>query len=85
MIYIFKNAEYDIPNTLIDKYVDEFSALKQFEMREELDSLRNLIYHSLHLVNKEPKLLDKNMHREDFITIIAMKEALNILKMLHDA
>jgi len=85
MIIEYINQTFDVPDRMIDEYVEGYANLGDKDLREELDVLRNCVYQLLILVEKQPTLLDKGSIKADFVNTLAMKEALFKLKLLHDA
>ena len=85
MIIEYVNQTFDVPDRIIDEYVEGYANLGDKDLREELDVLRNCVYQLLILVEKQPTLLDKDSIKADFVNTLAMKEALFKLKLLHDA
>lgn len=85
MIIEYVNQTFDVPDRIIDEYVEGYANLGDKDLREELDVLRNCVYQLLILVEKQPMLLDKKSIKADFVNTLAMKEALFKLKLLHDA
>ena len=85
MMFEFQNQSYEVPDKLIKQHAEYFEVLKDPSMREDLDIMRNSVYQILILVEKKPKVLNKKVYHDDFINAMAIKEALNKLKLLHDA
>ncbi len=85
MIIEYISQSFDVPDKMIEEYVEGYEVLATVDLREELEVLRNCVYQLLILIEKEPKLLHKSKIKEDFINTLAMKEALFQLKLLHDS
>jgi len=85
MIVEYYNETFNVPDNIIDEYVKGYTELKNIELKEELDILRNCVYQLLILVEKAPRILNKESIRDDFLNTLAMKEALFRLNLLHDA
>ena len=75
---------FDVSNALIKMYTKDFEILKDYNMRDDLDGLRNAVYQVLVLSTSNPKILEKKMYYEDFINALAIKDALTALNILHD-
>ncbi len=75
---------FDVSNALIKMYTKDFEVLKDINMRDDLNGLRNAVYQVLVLSVNNPKMLDKKLYYEDFINALAIKDALSALNILHD-
>jgi len=85
MIVEYYGETFVIPDSIIDEYIKGYANLRDIELREDLEILRNCVYQLLILVEKAPRILNKEPIRDDFINTLAIKEALNKLNLLHDA
>jgi hypothetical protein len=85
MIINYINQSFDVPDVMINEYVEGYAVLGDADLREDLEVIRHCVYQLLILVEKEPRLLNKDSIKEDFVNTLAMKEALFKLKLLHDA
>lgn len=85
MIIKYRDHVIEVPNDMIKAYMDQFSGLRDPEMRNDLYVLRESIFQLFILAKKNPKILNLDAYRRDFRETLAMREALFQLKLLHDA
>lgn len=85
MIVQYYDAEFDIPDVLIDKYVKDFDGLPGNGQYESKMQLRDSISDILDIVAEEPELLHNKEYLSDFVSALAMKKALERHGILYDA
>jgi hypothetical protein len=85
MRFNFLEYSFDIPKEMIDDYQKDFEVLRDPNMREDLDVMRDSIYTMMCLVESHPKLITKDKYIREFAEALAMKEALFNLNLLHDS
>ena len=81
----YLDAEFDIPDILIDKYVKDFDGLPGSGQYESKMQIRDSISDILEIVALEPELLHEKEYLSDFISALAMKTALQRHGILYDA
>lgn len=84
MIQYF-DAEFDIPDLLIEKYIKDFDGLAGSGQYESKMQLRDSISDILDIIAEEPELLHNKEYLADFISALAMKKALEKHGILYDA
>lgn len=85
MMVKYFNAEFDIPDLLIQKYIKDFDGLAGSGQYEAKMQLRDSISDILDIVAEEPELLHEKEYLSDFISALAMKQALERHGILYDA
>jgi hypothetical protein len=79
------DSEFEIPDILIDKFVNDFSGLPGGAFREGVHQLRDSIYNVIDLFGDEPDILEEPEFLTDFIRALAMQQAMGKLGILYDA
>jgi hypothetical protein len=85
MIIEYFDSKFDIPDILINKYAKDFDGLPGGRHREGVDQIRASIDEVLDLIAEEPELLHETEYLSDFVSALAMKQALSKLGILYDA
>lgn len=85
MFVKYYNSEFDIPDLLIDKYAKDFDGLPGGKHREGIQQIRSSIEEILDLIAQEPELLHEKEFATDFVSALAMQQALSKLGILYDA
>ena len=85
MIIEYFDAQFDIPDLLIDKFAKDFDGLPGGRYREGVDQIRSSIDEILGLISEEPELLHETEYLADFVSALAMKQAMSKLGILYDA
>jgi hypothetical protein len=78
-------SELEVPDILIDKYIKDFDGLPGSGQRESVCQLRMSIDDIIDMVSEEPEILHEKEYLSDFISALAMKQALGELGILYDA
>jgi hypothetical protein len=81
----FYNAEFDIPDLMIEKFVKDFDGLPGGGKYHEVTMLRDSVNHVLDLVAQDPEMLYEPEYLSDFIQAMAMKHALERHGIYYDA
>ena len=79
------DSEFDVPESLIDKFIKDFECLPGSGNRESVLQLRNAVDEILDLVAEEPEILHEKEYMSDFVRALAIQEAMATLGILHDA
>jgi hypothetical protein len=79
------DAEFEIPDLLIDKYIKDFDCLPGKSMRECVLDLRESINEVLDYVAEEPEALHEKDILSDFINALAVRQALQTHGLLLDS
>jgi hypothetical protein len=79
------NAEIEVPDVLIDKFIKDFEGLPGKGQRESIAQLRVSIWEVLDFIHNEPEVLLEAEYRTDFIRALAMQKALEKHGILYDA
>jgi hypothetical protein len=79
------DAEFDIPDLAIDKYIKDFECLPGSGDRESVLQLRNAVDDVLDYIAEDPELLNEKDYLSDFVKAMAMQQALGELGILYDA
>jgi len=79
------NTEFDIPDFIIEKFIDDFKGLPGSGNREPVLQLRASTEDILDLVAEEPEILEEAEYLADFIRAVAVQEALRHHGLLYDA
>jgi hypothetical protein len=86
MIKVYVNGtELEIPDLLVDKYVDEFEGLPGGKNYESVCVLRDLIENIIDMVYDDPDIIKEPEYQDDFIRAIAMQEAMKQHGIYYDA
>lgn len=81
----FYNAEFDVPDLLIDKFIKDFEGLPGSGRNMEVNMLRDTIDSVLELVAQDPEMLEEQEFLSDFIRALAMKKAMEKHGIFYDA
>lgn len=81
----FYNAEFEIPDLMIEKFVKDFDVLPGSGKHEEVTMLRDSVSHVLDLVAQDPEMLYEPEYLSDFIQAMAMKKAMERHGIFYDA
>lgn len=79
------DAEFEVPDLLINKYVKDFDCLPGKSMRECVLDLRESINEVLDYVAEEPEALHEKDILSDFINALAVRQALQTHGLLLDS
>lgn len=79
------NTEFEIPDFIIEKFIDDFKGLPGSGNREPVLQLRGSTEDILDLVAEEPEILEEAEYLADFIRAVAIQEALRHHGLLYDA
>lgn len=79
------DAEFEIPDIMIEKFLKDFDGLPGSGQRESVNQLRNSIDDIIDIVAEEPDLLHEQEYLTDFLRALAMQQALKKLGILYDA
>lgn len=81
----FYDAEFDVPDLLIDKFMKDFEGLPGSGRNQEINMLRDSIDSVLDVVVQDPEILHEQEYLSDFIRALAMKKALEKHGIFYDA
>lgn len=81
----FYDAEFDVPDLLIDKFMKDFEGLPGSGRNQEINMLRDSIDSVLDIVVQDPEILHEQEYLSDFIRALAMKKALEKHGIFYDA
>ena len=81
----FYNAEFDVPDLLIDKFTKDFDGLPGSGRNQEVNMLRDTIDSVLEVVAQDPDILHEQEFLSDFIRALAMKKAMEKHGIFYDA
>lgn len=79
------DVEFDIPDFVIDNYIDQFKGIAGKGDRTPILELRNLTEDTLDMVAEDPDILHEKAYLADFVNAIAIREALKYHGVLYDA
>lgn len=85
MIAILNGAAFNIPDELVDEYVNQFIPLKKWDHRDSLNELREDIIDIFDVVMQDPDALYDPEFLEEFVNTLAMRHALQKIGILYDA
>jgi len=85
MIVQCYDAEFEIPDLLINKYIKDFDCLPGKCMRESVLDLRESVNEVLDYVAEEPEALHEKGILSDFINALAVRQALKTHGLLLDS
>lgn len=85
MIVEYCGSEFEVPDLLVDKFIDDFKSLPGGAARESVYMLRDSIEEMMDVVAEEPTLLEEPDNFKDFIQALAMRRALEVHGILYDA
>lgn len=78
-------VQFIIPDDMVEEYVLQFTPLKKWDNRGNLNELREDILEVLEVAKEDPEALTDPDFVGDFINTLAMRHALYKLCILHDA
>ena len=81
----FYDAEFDVPDLMIDKFIKDFEGLPGSGRNEEVNMLRDSIDTVFDIVAREPEILEEQEFLSDFIRALAMKKAMEKHGIFYDA
>lgn len=84
MVRVF-NADFEIPDLLVDKFTKDFDGLAGSGKYQEINMLRDSINSVLEVVAEDPEMLYEPELLEDFIRALAVRQALSHHGILYDA
>ena len=76
---------FEIPETMIREFMNEFNGIAQPGNREDLEEIRDTTTIVLLMMHEEPDLLEDKEYEHDFIKAHAMRQALHNYGVLFDA
>jgi hypothetical protein len=79
------NAEFEVPDLLVDKYVKDFDCISGKSMRESVLDLRESVNEVLDYVAEDPESLHEKEILSDFINALAVRQALKTHGLLLDS
>ena len=85
MVVSYCGSNFNIPDLLIEKYIDDFKDLPGSAERESVYMLRDSIGEMMDVVAEEPEILEEPDCMTDFIAALAMRKALEVHGILYDA
>jgi hypothetical protein len=85
MIVKYYNAEFNVPDLMIEKFAKDFECLPGNGQYDSIRQIRESVYDILDIVVEEPELLDERDYRVDFVNALAMRQALAKHGILYDA
>lgn len=75
---------FNVPDEMITRYTKDFEVLKGGNHEDKI-TIRNSIFEILELVSLDKTMLDEPEYKMEFITALAMRQALKKNGILHDA
>lgn len=81
----FYNAEFDVPDLMIEKFVKDFDGLPGRGFNDEVNMLRDSIGSIFDVVAEDPEILHEPEYLSDFIKAMAMKKAMERHGIFYDA
>lgn len=81
----FYGATIDVPDHLIHQYTADFKVLKGGRQRDTLIRLRDSILSIIEVVVETPAILNELQNYARFLNALAMRKALELQGLLHDA
>lgn len=85
MIIKYLQNTFEVPESLVMMYTEDFEFLRDPQMRDELGILRNAVFQLMMLAKKNQKIMAHDQYRKDLVDAFAIREALKRIKLLHDA
>lgn len=79
------DAEFEVPDLLVEKYIKDFDGLSGKSMRESILDLRESVNEVLEYVAEEPEALHEQDVLCDFINALAVRQALQKHGLLLDS
>jgi hypothetical protein len=83
MMFKCYDQVFNVPDEMITRYTKDFEVLKQ-GYHEDKVSIRNSIYEILELVKLDISMLDEPEYKIEFITALAMRQAMKKNGVLYD-
>ena len=77
--------EIEIPDFVVEKFIDDFKGLPGSGQREPVLQLRASTEDIMDLVAEEPEILQEMEYLADFVRAVAVQEALRHHGLLYDA
>jgi hypothetical protein len=84
MMFKCYDQVFNVPDEMITRYTKDFEVLKGGAHEDKI-SIRNSIYDILELVKLDTSMLDEPEYKIEFITALAMRQALKKNGILYDA
>jgi hypothetical protein len=78
-------SEFDIPDSLIYKFVKEFEGLPGSPDRDLIHHLRGSVDEMVEIAADDPEVLQERAYRTDFIRALAIQQALVKLGIMYDS
>jgi len=85
MLVEYYGSEFEVPDILINKFYKDFDGLAGGKEREGIYQLRSHIGEITDMVAEEPELLEDISIHADFMSALAMRQALAAHGILYDA
>lgn len=85
MIVMIGNCKLHIPEAIIDNHAAEFEPLRKWDNRDSLVRMRENIYEIMFSLMEDPSLIHEPEFMDDLANAIAMRQALEKIRLLHDA
>jgi hypothetical protein len=79
------DTQFEVPEFIIDKFINDFSGLPGSGHRESVLQLRNAIEDIVDVIAEDPEILYDKVYQAEFIQAMAMKCALEHHGILFDA
>lgn len=79
------DAEFEIPDFIIDRFISDFQNLSNSKNRDSVLQLRDTIESTIDAVVQDPEILYEQEFLSDFIRAVAMQQALKHHGILYDA
>jgi len=79
------DTQFEVPEFIIDKFIDDFSGLPGSGQRESILQLRSAIEDIIDVIAYDPEFLEDREYQAEFIEAMAMKTALQHHGILYDA
>lgn len=85
MQVICNGEEFDLPDILVDKYIEDFKGLAGRGDRTPILQLRDMTEDTIDMIAIDPDILHEAGYLEEFLNAIAIREALRYHGVLYDA
>lgn len=79
------NIEIDVPEHLINKFIEDFRGLPGSGNREPVLQLRDCTWDVIDMISEDPDILEEKEYYDDFERAVAIQEALKYHGILYDA
>ena len=79
------DSKFEVPDTLIHKFLKDFDGLPGSGQRESVCQLRSSVHDIINIIAEEPNLLNEHEYLSDFLKALAIQQALQELGILHDS